>query len=426
MGTVRQTWHMAPVTTSTLPDDIPAAIRAVKAELRARLGDVAGALADVEAGMRAEVGAIVAARAAGGGVWPVVAFADVAAATVPAATVAAIRRRGCAVVRGTFPRAQAEAWDRELAAYVDVNDFDAKFRRVDEEIFGGLKHGRPSIFPIYWSRPQVQARQHPNMAAVQSFLNRFWAFESHGRRWFDPDRDSAYPDRVRRRPPAEAARGLSPHADSGKIERWLLPAYQQVYRAVFDGDWREYDPWDAAHRTEVHEYPAKVMCSAFRTFQGWTALNDVEPSDGVLHVVPIPAAMAYMLLRPLADDVPDDELCGATASRSIAAVPEYHEVLLPALTPIPAVAPGDTVWWHGDIIHSVEPAANVERWNNVMYIPVAPWCEKNAAYARACLDSFERGASPFDFPEEHYETDWTNRATVGDLSEIGRAQFGLR
>jgi hypothetical protein len=27
-------------------------------------------------------------------------------------------------------------------------------------------------------------------------------------------------------------------------------------------------------------------------------------------VVPIPEAMAYILLRPLLDDVPEDELCG--------------------------------------------------------------------------------------------------------------------
>ncbi|CAB5623075.1 Protein of uncharacterised function (DUF1479) [Escherichia coli] len=34
------------------------------------------------------------------------------------------------------------------------------------------------------------------------------------------------------------------------------------------------------------------------------------PGQGLLHVVPIPEAMAYVLLRPLLDDVPEDELCG--------------------------------------------------------------------------------------------------------------------
>jgi hypothetical protein len=35
-----------------------------------------------------------------------------------------------------------------------------------------------------------------------------------------------------------------------------------------------------------------------------------DPGQGLLHVVPIPEAMAYILLRPLLDDVPEDELCG--------------------------------------------------------------------------------------------------------------------
>jgi Protein of unknown function (DUF1479) len=41
------------------------------------------------------------------------------------------------------------------------------------------------------------------------------------------------------------------------------------------------------------------MCSAFRAFQGWTALSDMRPDQGVLHAVPIPAAMVYVLLRAL-------------------------------------------------------------------------------------------------------------------------------
>lgn len=416
---------MVTVTTSTPPADVAAAIRATKAELRQRVGDVGRVLAEVAEMVQDRVSDVVRRRDAGDSVWPEVAFADIAAGTVPDATRAAIRERGCAVVRGTFPREVAEGWDRALTDYVDANDFDTVYKRVDDEIFAGMAMARPSIFPIYWSQPQVQARQHPNMAKVQSFLNRFWRFESEGRTWFDPDRDSAYPDRVRRRPPDAAARGLSPHVDSGKVERWLLPAYQRVYRHAFEGNWRAYDPWDGAFRTEVHEYEAPVMCSAFRTFQGWTALNDMEPTDGVLHVVPFPEAMLHLLLRPLAADVADDDLCGATMTRSIRAVPEFHDLLLPALTPIPAVAPGDTVWWHGDVIHSVEAAANVERWNNVMYIPAAPWCDKNAAYAQSCFERFTVGESPFDFPPEHYEASWTNRATVADLNEIGMAQFGL-
>ena len=38
------------------------------------------------------------------------------------------------------------------------------------------------------------------------------------------------------------------------LERWLLPAYQRVFANVFNGNLDAYDPWNAAHRTEVEEY----------------------------------------------------------------------------------------------------------------------------------------------------------------------------
>ena len=48
-----------------------------------------------------------------------------------------------------------------------------------------------------------------------------------------------------------------------------------------------------------------ILC-VFRTFQGWTALSDMAHDQGVLHTVPIPEAMGYLLLlRPLLPDVAD-------------------------------------------------------------------------------------------------------------------------
>lgn len=413
------------VITSQPPADMAAAIRAVKSRLRGQIADVAGAFAQAERAMRAEASAVIAERDAGRPVWPVVAFEDIAAGTVPAATAEAIARRGCAVVRGTFARERAEQWDAALARYTDDNDFARSYRAIDDGVFGGLAAGKPSIYPIYWSLPQVEARQDEAMNAVRTFLNGFWKHESGGRTWFDPARDTAYPDRVRRRPPGSNSRGLSPHTDSGSVERWLLPAYQRVFRHVFAGDWDAYDPWDAAFRTEVHEFPSTVMCSSFRTFQGWTALARMEPDDGVLHAVPIPAAMGYVLLRALQDDIADDDLCGAVNGQSLPITDRHHAVLLSALTPIPAVDPGDTVWWHGDLIHSVGAVTGQRGWGNVMYIPAAPYCEKNAAYARACGQAFLTGASPSDFAAEDYETTWTGRATVADLTPTGRRQLGL-
>jgi hypothetical protein len=271
----------------------------------------------------------------------------------------------------------------------------------------------------------MEAREDDNMVAARGVLNSFWKHESEGRVWFDPTRDTAYPDRVRRREPGTDSAGLSPHTDSGSIERWLLPAYQKVFRHVFNGEPQAYDPWDGAYRTEVHEFESTVMCSAFRTFQGWTALSDMAPSEGVLHVVPIPSAMASLLLRALQDDVADDDLCGAANGQALPISERWHPALMPALTPIPAVEPGDTVWWHGDMIHSVGAVEDQRGWGNVMYIPSSPYCEKNAAYAAECGQAFLAGTSPTDFAAEDYEVNWVGRPTADELSGTGRAQLGL-
>jgi hypothetical protein len=167
------------------------------------------------------------------------------------------------------------------------------------------------------------------------------------------------------------------------------------------------------------------MCSAFRTFQGWTALSEMRPDDGVLHVVPIPQAMGYLLLRALQDDIADDDLCGAVNDRVLAATERHHAAVLPAYCPIPAVEPGDTVWWHCDLIHGVGNETTDERWGNVMYIPAAPWCARNAVYAEQCGQDFLAGRSPGDFAAEDYEVDFAGRATLDDLNAVGRAQLAL-
>ena len=60
-----------------------------------------------------------------------------------------------------------------------------------------------------------------------------------------------------------------------------------------------------------------------------------------------------------------------------------------------------------------------------MYIPAAPWCARNAAYAESVRAAFRAGRSPSDFPDENYETDWTGRFTESDLNGIGRRSLGL-
>jgi hypothetical protein len=410
------------------PADLNAAIRAVKAALRTRISaggrSVQEIFAVIEARVTAKIADIAAAKARGETIWPVIDYADIAAGSVPAGELAKLRERGCLVVRGHFPREQAMSWDAGIVDYVESNGFFGSYRGPADDFFGNIG-SKPEIYPIYWSPAQMQARQSERMATVQGFLNHLWRFESDGVRWFDPDRDSLYPDRIRRRPEGTDSNGLGTHLDPGTLDLWMTPTYQQAFRHLFDGTIESYDPWDASHRTTGPQYPGSTMCSAFRTFQGWTALSDMDHDQGVLHTVPIPEAMGYLMLRPLLADVPDDDMCGVTTNQVFPAGAKWHSLLLEGLSGIPDVGAGDSVWWHCDMIHSVAPVRNQRGWGNVMYIPAAPWCRRNEAYAPSVRDALRTGSSPSDFPAEHYERDWPNRFQSADLNPIGRRGLGI-
>ena len=340
-----------------------------------------------------------------------------------------LRRRGCLVVRGHFDHQQALDWDTEITEYVERNEFFKNYRGPADDFFGSVG-SKPEIYPVYWSHAQMQARQSERMAAVQSFLNHRWTHTSEGTQWFDPDRDSLYPDRIRRRPEGVDSGGLGTHLDPGTLDLWMTEAYQRTFRHLFDGTPEQYDPWDAAHRTAGPQYPGTTMCSVFRTFQGWTALSDMDHDQGVLHTVPIPAALVNgsrlgVMLRPLLGDVADDDMCGVTTNQTFPASSTWHPLLMRALVGIPDVRAGDSVWWHCDMIHGVAPVQDQQGWGNVMYIPAAPWCPRNEAYAPQVREAFLTGSSPSDFPAEDYERTWGNRFGVDDLNEIGRRGLGI-
>lgn len=418
---------MSDFTSTTLPEDHKALIRLMKKQLRQQIGDVEGLFAQVKHKITTEIARAKEEEAANGTAWPVINWSDISEKRITAEQIAAIKRRGCVVVKQTFPRDKALAWDTSMLDYLDRNDFDAQYRGPGDTFFGSLEASRPEIYPIYWSTAQMEARQSEAMAETQSFLNRLWKFETEGVSWFNPDVSIIYPDRIRRRLPGTTSKGLGAHTDSGALERWLLPAYQQVFSKIFNNQFAEYDPWDAAHRTEVHEYDVDntTKCSAFRTFQGWTALSDMQQGQGLLHVVPVPEAMAYVLLRPLLDDVPEDELCGVAPGKVLPISSQWHPDLIEGLSSIPSLQAGDSVWWHCDVIHSVAPVTDQQGWGNVMYIPAAPLCEKNLAYAHKVAQALDQGTSPGDFPREDYERDWQQRFTTADLNDFGKRSLGL-
>ncbi|HZF36919.1 MAG TPA: YbiU family protein, partial [Candidatus Angelobacter sp.] len=111
--------------------------------------------------------------------------------------------------------------------------------------------------------------------------------------------------------------------------------------------------------------------------------------------------------------------------RALSLAPEWHPTLMPALSPIPRVEPGDTVWWHPDLTHAVEDEHRGKGYSNVIYIGAAPHCAKNAEYLQRQKAAFLKGESAPDFAPENYEVRFEGRATPGDLTELGKKQMGL-
>ena len=337
-----------------------------------------------------------------------------------------VRARGCVIVRNVFSKDRVSQWNETLMSYVSENSyFEKQAEKAGmDKYFSALASGKPQIFGLYWSRPQMEARTSQEMADLRSWLNRLWKWDSENGVEFNPDQECLYADRLRQREPGDDTLGLSPHVDGGSVERWIDPGYRNVYRHIFSGEIDKYNPFDAAYRTTSSEIPSPAVCSMFRTYQGWTALTHQGPGDGTLNIVPIANAMGWMLLRALQDDIAQDDLCDAKPGRAMVVNEDYHSKLLRAYVPISTVGPGDTVWWHPDVIHGVEDINNNTGYSNVMYIGAAPDCEKNRIFLDKQRPAFEDGRSSPDFAAENYEVDFKGRFEVSDLSSLGRKQMG--
>ena len=399
-------------------------IRETKSELLRRF-DVTKAFAESRELVLREVEAIRTQYDSELSVIPQIEYHKIADCAVEEPFRELVRRRGCVIVKGVFDRIQVSEWNHEIGEYIDRNDYltAANKKRDLDKYFSALKNATPQIFSLYWSRPQVMARQAVSMAITKRFLNQLYDTSGPMGPEFDPENDFTYADRIRRRQPGDTTLGLSPHMDSGSYERWCDPAYQAIYRRIYEGNIQGFDPWKAAFRTQTREYASPSVCSMFRTFQGWTALTPQGPGDGTLSLLPIAKSISYFLLRALQKDVAEDDLCGATPGRALGASQEWHKEILEGLISIPEVEPGDTVWWHPDVIHSVANEHQGDHYANVIYVGASPVCAKNEAYARRQADAFYSGRSAPDFAAEDYEVNFKGRATVDDLTELGRRQL---
>ena len=410
-------------------ENVPEAIRESKQLLRKLAADQGAdfkvTFDELTESIRAEVSEIKTLKERGDNIIPELEYADLIANGINDSQQTQIRKRGCAIVRNIFPESQVKQWDDELADYLnDMNYVDASMKSTDDHM-SEVQKANPQMFSVYWSKPQVEARQSENLANVRSHLNRLWHYEQDGKQLFDPDRECTYADRVRRREAGDDTLGIRLHVDGGSIERWTDDqGFHKVFRKLIAGDWQGYDPFDAAYRNDTREVRSPAVSNVFRTYQGWVALSPQGPRDGTLEMIPMARALAWMYLRAMQDDVPEDDLCGALLGRSLQYREEWHSLLEDALISIPQMNRGDGVWWHPDVIHGVEERHEGEGYSNVIYIGAAPYCDKNEAYLKRQLPMFEAGKSAPDFAAEDYEAGFAGRGKMEDLTDLGKLQMG--
>ena len=338
-----------------------------------------------------------------------------------------VKQRGCVIVRNVFNEQVINTLNRKLEEYININDYytDQKKKSDLDKYFSDLKSGKPQIFGLYWSKTQIEIRHSEQMAKVKKWLNNLWVYENDEYKVFDPNRELSYADRVRRREPGDDTLGLSPHCDAGSVERWTDSSYQKIYKDIFSDNFINYDPFDAKYRDRVIEFESPAVAHVFRTFQGWTALTEQGPNDGTLQLIPIAKGMAYILTRALLDDVSENELCGSKLGKALSVNKEYHELLLKGLVSIPKMRPGDTIWWHPDVVHAVEDKHLGKNYSNVVYVGATPYCKKNLDYTVKQTKKFLEGRSPPDFAPEDYEINYNGRVKLENLSSLAKKQLVL-
>ena len=338
-----------------------------------------------------------------------------------------IKKRGCVIIRNVFEDQTILNLNKDLENYIIQNNYyeNQKKKGNIDNYFSDLKSGNPQIFGIYWSKAQIEVRHSHNMNRVKKWLNHLWIYENEEYKVFNPNKDLTYADRVRRREPGDNSLGLSPHCDAGSIERWIDPSYQKIYEDIFSDQFESYDPFNAKYRDRTIEFESPAVAHVFRTFQGWTALTKQGPNDGTLQLIPIAKGMSYVLTRALLDDVSDYELCGSKVGKALSVNKDYHSLLLEGLISIPEMMPGDTIWWHPDVVHAVEDHHLGKNYSNVIYVGTTPYCKKNYDYVKKQSKKFLSGKSPPDFAPEDYEVNYKGRVQLKDLKSLAKKQLAL-
>ncbi|KAM0266142.1 hypothetical protein ACHAPA_007142 [Fusarium lateritium] len=352
-----------------------------------------------------------------------------------------IQKTGVVVVRGVIPEDEARMYKDVVEDYVKKNPSTKAFPPHD-----------PQVYELYWSLPQLQARSHPNFLRVQHHLMSLLWHKSNPDSIISLDHPFSYADRLRIRQPGDASFALGPHIDGGSVERWEKEGYGRggVYDRVLEGNYDEYDPWDASGRVDAvnNRYDGLGACSMFRMWQGWMSMSHTKPGEGTLLVNPlVKLSMAYVLLRPFfkakefsrgreyldeknwefMGENMDSELQGATLGKGQELTDELHPhlELKRSMVHVPEIRPGDFVAWHCDTIHAVDKVHEGTTDSSVLYIPVCPVTEQNAEYMVRQRSAFKRGTPGPDFPGGAGESEHVGRPAEDVLDGPGKKAMGL-
>jgi hypothetical protein len=155
-----------------------------------------------------------------------------------------------------------------------------------------------------WTKPQVQARSHPNLLAATVWLNNLYHIQVNSEnneqltntmKGVDLNIPLSYADRFRIRKPGVSWDYHPPHIDGvcrilraipfshpgyhyslgGMIERWEDPFFRKCFENIFNGNWKNHDPYALEGRLNARTslHGRGDQSSVFRTFQGWLAMR---------------------------------------------------------------------------------------------------------------------------------------------------------
>lgn len=372
-----------------------------------------------------EIDELVATRDDGDTVIPEVDFSDIANTGFTAAQQDLIRKRGCVVVRGVIEERQADSWNNQLEQYLKSNQYYEDLAKdIDNGDLVRAKH--PNILAIYWSRTQLEIRQSQQLEETKRHLNSLWQVAKSGPGSFDVNKSIAYADRVRIRQPGDQTHGIAPHVDSCSLDAWFnSDSIWHSYKKLLNEEWKDFDPFLATKRVSTMSEPHPDACGVFRTFQGWMALTAQGAHCGTLQLVPTSRGVGWLFLSMLRSSMRDEALTFPQPGEPYKLDADKHATLIRGLTSIPTINAGDSVWWHPDVVHGVEKSNLSKTNSSVAYLGIAPDCQRNRAYLRKQLTTFEKGTSPPDFPHSAIESAYAGRGLTEHLSELGKKQMGV-